>query len=97
MVICKDGPNGPAGRASASRDHFAYIESILGELNLAGPLFDADGKRMIGSIYCFNTNDIAKARTLAEGDPFFRAGVFASVEYFPHLPAAGKYIGGKIW
>jgi hypothetical protein len=22
---------------------------------------------------------------------------FASVECFPHLPAAGKYIGGKIW
>jgi hypothetical protein len=24
-------------------------------------------------------------------------GAFASVDYFPHLPAAGKYIGGKIW
>lgn len=97
IAICKDGPNGAAGRASAIREHFAYIEKVLGDLNIAGPLFGADGKTMVGSLYCFQTNNIDTARALLEGDPYFRAGIFASVEYFPHLPAAGKFIGGKIW
>lgn len=97
VAICKDGPNGSARRAAASRDHFKYIESVLGELNLAGPLYAPDSKTMIGSLYCLQTASLDKARSLVEEDPFFRAGVFASVDYYPHLPAAGKFIGGKIW
>ncbi len=97
VVICRDGPNGPAARAAVTRDHLAYIETVLGELDIAGPLYDPSGKTMIGSIYSFRTTSLQRARELVESDPYFRAGVFATVEYFPHLPAAGQYIGGKIW
>lgn len=97
VAICRDGPNGPIGRAAATKDHLAYIETVLGELNIAGPLYDAAGKQMIGSVYSLRTTSLQRARELIENDPYFRAGVFATVEYFPHLPAAGQYIGGKIW
>ena len=51
----------------------------------------------MGSLYCLATRSLARAREIIENDPYFAQGAFASVEYFPHLPAAGKYIGGKIW
>jgi uncharacterized protein YciI len=97
VVVCRDGPNGAAARASATQAHLAYIETVLGELNVAGPLFDDSGKRTVGSLYLLHTRSLARAREIIENDPFFKAGAFESVEYFPHLPAAGKYIGGKIW
>jgi hypothetical protein len=97
VVVCRDGPNGALARASATQAHLAYIETVLGDLNVAGPLFDASGRHTVGSLYLLHTRSLVRAREIIENDPFFKAGAFASVEYFPHLPAAGKYIGGTIW
>ena len=97
VVICRDGPEGPAVRAAATSAHMAYIETVLGEINIAGPLYDPTGCTMIGSLYSLSTTSLQRTRELIENDPYFRGGAFASVEYFPHLPAAGQYIGGKIW
>ena len=97
MVVCRDGPEGEQRRAAASAAHLAYIETVLDEINVAGPLYDAAGLRTVGSIFCYRTKDLARAREILENDPYFKSGVFASVEYFPYLPAAGHYIGGKIW
>jgi uncharacterized protein YciI len=84
-------------RHAATAAHLAYIESVLGELHIAGPLYDPAGTQMIASIYSFNTTSLERARQIIEHDPYFLGGAFESVEYFPHLPAAGQYIGGKIW
>ena len=97
VVICRDGPDGAAVRAAATSDHLAYIETVLGEINIAGPLYDPTGCTMIRSLYSLSTTSLQRTRELIENDPYFRGGAFASVEYFPHLPAAGQYIGGKIW
>ena len=97
VVICRDGPNGAAARAAATAAHLSYIETILDEINVAGPLYDDSGTRNVGSLYCLKTKSTARAREIIENDPFFKAGVFATVEYFPHLPAAGVYVGGKAW
>jgi uncharacterized protein YciI len=97
IVFCRDAPQGPARRAAATAAHLAYVEANLHEYNIAGPLYDATGRDTVGSIFSLRTKDLAHARRIIEGDPYFTAGVFASVEYFPHLPAAGRYIGGKVW
>lgn len=97
VVVCRDGPNGAAVRAAQTGPHMAYIETVMDELNVAGPLFDEGREQPIGSLYCLHTQSLQRAREIIESDPYFRHGAFASVEYFPHLPAAGKYIGGKIW
>lgn len=97
VVICRDGPNGTAARAVATAAHLSYVETILDEINVAGPLYDDSGTRSVGSLYCLKTKSAARAREIIENDPFFKAGVFATVEYFPHLPAAGVYLGGKVW
>jgi uncharacterized protein YciI len=97
VVVCRDGPDGPAARAANTQAHLAYIETVLGDLSVAGPLFDEAGRSTVGSLYVLRTRSLERAREIIENDPFHRAGAFASVEYFPHLPAAGQYIGGTIW
>ena len=97
VVVCRDGPNGATVRAEHTSDHMAYIETVMDELNVAGPLYDDGGRRPVGSLYCLATKSLARAREIIENDPYHAHGAFASVDYFPHLPAAGKYIGGKIW
>lgn len=97
VVICRDGPQGDSVRAAYTPQHMEYIETVLGDLNVAGPLYDDAAKKPVGSLYCLHTSSLARAREIIENDPDHRHGAFASVEYFPHLPAAGKYVGGKIW
>jgi uncharacterized protein YciI len=97
IVLCYDGPDGAIKRAAATTEHLAYIDTILPEINVAGPLYDASGTKTIGSLFCYRTKSLTRARELLEGDPYFRHGVFASTEFLPFLPAAGHYLGGKIW
>jgi uncharacterized protein YciI len=97
VVVCRDGPNGSVVRAAQNAAHLAYIETVMDELNVAGPLYDEGREQPVGSLYCLHTSSLARAREIIENDPYVRHGVFATIEYFPHLPAAGKYIGGKIW
>ena len=51
----------------------------------------------IGSLYVLQTTDETEARQIVENDPYFKAGAFAEGRYQRFLPAAGHYIGGKIW
>ena len=97
VVICRDGPQGKSVRASYTPEHLAYIETVIDELNVAGPLYDGAGEGAVGSFYCLHTGSLQRARQIMENDPYVKHGAFASIEYFPHLPAAGRYIGGKIW
>ncbi|MBK6598748.1 MAG: YciI family protein [Proteobacteria bacterium] len=97
VVLCFDGANGERARAAATVDHLKYVEAILHEINVAGPLFDPSGMQTIGSLYVLQTTDETEARQIVENDPYFKAGAFAEVRYQRFLPAAGHYIGGKIW
>jgi hypothetical protein len=96
-VICRDRPDSQAARKAAAQDHLRYIESILDELALAGPLFSDDGERMIGSVYVFKTGSLEVARGRLEADPYFKAGFWESIDYRPFLPAAGDFVGGTVW
>jgi len=82
---------------TAARAHLCYIETILDRLALAGPLYSDDGQRMVGSIYVFKTESLDEARALLEADPYFAAGFWRSVDYWPFLPAAGALVGGTAW
>jgi uncharacterized protein YciI len=97
VAICRDVPDGATRRTALGPAHLAYIEGILGDLFVAGPLYDAAGLTPVGSLFCYRTHDLAQARAWLEADPFFTGGVFASVEWFPYLPAAGEWAGGAIW
>lgn len=96
-VICRDVPGSAVKRAAATPAHFTYIEGILDEILVAGPLFDDEGRRVIGSILILRTQSAGRATELVTTDPYNAAGVWASIEIRPFLPAAGSYVGGTSW
>lgn len=95
-IICWDAPDSAAARASARDAHSARIESIIDRLSIAGPLKDASGA-FTGSLVIVKADDEAGARAILEADPYFTAGVWARFEISEFVPAAGEWIGGKIW
>ncbi len=97
VAICRDAADAPRLRQEALAAHFAHIETTFEELEIAGPLYGDDGQTTVGSLFILRTRDAAHARAIVERDPYFKAGVWSRVDYHPFLPAAGRYIGGKIW
>lgn len=97
LVFARDVADSAPRRAAANAEHMAYIDSIVERILVAGPKYDSEGLRIVGSVYVLAVQDEDEARALVEADPFHAAGVWASVEYFPFLPAAGDWIQGVIW
>lgn len=96
-VICHDRPGAQAARKAAAQAHLRWVESMLEHLAVAGPLYSEDGARMTGSVYVFRTTSLEQARAWHETDPYFAAGIWATINYQPFLPAAGSLVGGTVW
>lgn len=84
-LICTDKPDSLAIRLANRPDHLAYLESLGDTLVFAGPFTEADGQTMNGSLIMVEAASLDAARTIGAGDPFAKAGVFASVEIRPWL------------
>jgi uncharacterized protein YciI len=95
-IICWDAANAAALRDTALAAHFAHVEAILDKITIAGPLKDAAGN-FTGSLLIVTAEDETGARAILEADPYFTAGVWERFEIHDFLPAAGEWIGGKIW
>lgn len=80
MILGKDGPEGQARRPGCRAEHLARLDALAsqGRLILAGPFEDKSG-----SLIIIEAASLAEARAFAEGDPYFRQGVFASLEVRP--------------
>lgn len=95
-IIAWDSPDAGPKRDAARDAHFARIDSIMDRLAIAGPLKDAQG-RFTGSLVIVTAECEADARAIFQADPYFAAGVWERWEISDFLPAAGQWIGGKIW
>ncbi|MBF2754361.1 MAG: YciI family protein [Gammaproteobacteria bacterium AqS3] len=95
-VRCLDGPGSDAARQKHLQSHLDYVDSIIDEILVAGPILDEAGEK-IGSLYIFATDDINRARALLGADPYFRAGFWDSVRWHPFNPVAGTWVGGAAW
>ena len=83
-LICKDRPGHLEVRLSNRPAHVEYLNGLNaeGRLKFAGPFLGEDGKP-IGSLVAVEAEDAAAARTLADSDPYAKAGLFESVEILP--------------
>lgn len=99
IAVCEDDPtvDTAALRRREKDAHFAYIEAILDQLLVAGPLAEAAGGQHNGSLFVYATDSETGARRLLENDPYYRAGIYGRVRLAPFVPAAGQWIGGTIW
>lgn len=80
-VICNDKPGHLETRLEARPDHLVYLEELnaRGRLAFAGPFIDSEGKPN-GSLVVVQADDLKAAELIAGGDPYAKAGLFASVE-----------------
>lgn len=79
-LICTDKPNSLGLRKANRPEHVAYLEGLGETLVFAGPFTEADGETMNGSLVVIEAASLEAARKIAAGDPFARAGLFASVD-----------------
>lgn len=100
LVICHDIDDAEKAqgiRTSKTSAHLAYVETVLGKIDVAGPLSDAEGGDFHASAFIYKTDTRSEAEALLHGDPYFEAGLYkkTTIQYF--LPAAGNWVGGKTW
>jgi hypothetical protein len=94
---CIDDPAKQSVRSEFMNEHLAYIETILDELAIAGPLKQAAEADPDSSCFIYNTDSREKALELLHNDPYYRAGLWETVSCRQFVAAAGSWIGGKIW
>jgi uncharacterized protein YciI len=94
--LCRDGPDGARLREAHLAAHLAWVEPRWKRYAMAGPIRNA-ANEMVGSVFMILAEDAAEARALVDGDPYTRAGVYASIEALEITPAIGVWIGGKVW
>ncbi|WP_187428503.1 Protein YciI [Roseobacter fucihabitans] len=80
-LIAHDKPGALPIRQENRPAHVAYLKSS-DAVQQAGPLLDAQGE-MAGSLIILDVEDIADAQAWVDGDPYGKAGLFASVELIP--------------
>ena len=78
-ISCTDKPNTAPIREKVLQPHRDYLQSQKGILVLAGATQNDDGTQAIGSLFIVNVDTRAKAKAFSDGDPFTKAGVFASI------------------
>ena len=84
-AICTDKPGSLEKRKANRPEHLAYLKGLGDALVLAGPFTEEDGTSMNGSLIVVEAASLEDARKLITGDPFAKAGIFASVEIRPWL------------
>ena len=77
VLIGHDAPNTAELRQTHRPAHLEGLEALAaqGRLRQAGPMLDDAGQPM-GSVVCFEADDIDAARALVAADPYVVHGVF---------------------
>jgi hypothetical protein len=89
-LICTDKPDSLGIRKANRPEHVEYLQSLDDRLVLAGPFTEPDGQTMNGSLIVIEAASLQAAKEIAAGDPFAKAGLFASVEVRPWLWTLNK-------
>ena len=100
LVIARDieDPDKAAELRTAHLEgHLTHVEKHWEHYLNAGPIRRPGEKRLIGSTFLIFAESENSARTVLADDPYFTAGLYASVEVYAQTLSIGRYLGGKIW
>jgi uncharacterized protein YciI len=78
-IHCIDRTDATGVRAGTRPAHVEYLTSLGKTLVLGGPFLADDGATPTGSFLLVEAADKAAAEAIAAGDPYAKAGLFASV------------------
>ncbi|WP_310497682.1 YciI family protein [Sandarakinorhabdus sp.] len=76
-IHCIDRPDSAELRLATRPAHLAHINTVRGDVLVAGPLLRPDGRAM-GSLLIIDFDDRDTAIAFANGDPYHQAGLFES-------------------
>jgi uncharacterized protein len=76
--ILLDKPAAAELRASVRPEHKVYLAAVQQRIAFAGPLTHDDGATMLGSLLVIDFESRAAAHAWLAGEPFMRAGLYAS-------------------
>jgi uncharacterized protein YciI len=79
VLVCNDKPDSLELRLANREAHLAYARGFADRLKVAGPLLDEAGN-MAGSLLILEADSLEEARGFNLGDPYQKAGLFASVQ-----------------
>jgi uncharacterized protein YciI len=82
-IYCLDKTGHAKVRAENRPAHLAYLDENLAHVVIAGPLLGDDAGTPVGSLLIMDFPDRAAADRFAAGDPYAKAGLFASVRVTP--------------
>ncbi len=97
LVICRDIADSEGLRKQHLESHLAYIETIMDQVAVAGPLASQPQGALTGSCFIYRTDDRAAAESLLHNDPYYQAGLYRDVQFQALRPAAGTWVGGATW
>jgi uncharacterized protein len=83
VLYCLDKSGHGQMRADNRNAHLDYLKKFSGSIQAAGPLLDDAGTGMVGSLLIMDFADRAAVDAFIAGDPYSRAGLFASVRVTP--------------
>ena len=97
LVICCDIADSEALRQQHLQRHLAYVDTIMDQVAVAGPLAAQPGGAHVGSCFIYHTDDRTVAEALLFNDPYYQAGLYQDVQFQALRPAAGTWVGGAAW
>ena len=97
LALCEDGEGAAALRAQHLREHLDYVQTVMERIQVAGPLRETAGEEIGASCFIYRGDSLQEAQQLLYDDPYYRAGIYASVRWFSFNPAAGQWVGGRNW
>ncbi|AQT48460.1 MULTISPECIES: YciI-like protein [Bartonella] len=81
-VICNDKKDHLHIRLEIRPKHLEYLKSLGKTLKFAGPFLDADEKPD-GTLVVVEAKSPEEAKSLAENDPYAKAGLFSDMKIRP--------------
>jgi uncharacterized protein len=88
-----DKPDSAALRQRVRPEHKAYVGAVAERIAFAGPLTEDDGLTMIGSLLAIDFASRDAAQAWLAGEPFTRAGLYASAEVHAFINLWQQRIG----
>jgi len=84
VVHCQDKPGAAQVRLDNRAAHLDYLKANLARVAMAGPVQTDDRQGMVGSVLVLDFADRAELDAFLAGDPYAKAGLFASVTVLPY-------------
>lgn len=82
VLYCLDRPDSGELRLANRPAHLEWAQSQSG-IRMAGPMLDASGEGMVGSLFVIEAEDRAAIERLHASDPYVHAGLFERVDIHP--------------